>query len=149
MVMALITIQEVEWDSSATRVGRGHLSMAQAGRRNMKRVAMSSIVLLAVLAPNGEAQTTHTGAHIGTVQSPEPNRDCFFFTLVGVTKAEPQVNPTQLNDPWFAVPRTHLGFREILAIVLTASSLVRSVEVLTTGSAACGEAGVNRVLLLP
>ncbi len=80
---------------------------------------------------------THSDKAISIVQSPTPTNDCLYFTLVGVAQAD----PISANNPWFAVPRSHSGFKESLAILLAAKLSQQRVTVETTGTVAGGSCG--------
>jgi hypothetical protein len=108
----------------------------------------SGMVLLSVSAI-AEAETSHGARAINLIETPDPNRDCLFFTLQGVDVAEPAVSN---SDPFFSVPRSHPGFKEIYAAVLIARTTGALLTVVTTGSAesACGNhPGTYTVVIHP
>jgi hypothetical protein len=80
------------------------------------------------------AQYTST---VYQVQAPNFNRDCLYFTLSGITQADP-INP---NSPWFAVPRTQIGYSELYAMLLAAKLSGASISAGTTGAVAGGVCG--------
>jgi hypothetical protein len=88
------------------------------------------------------AQVVHTGKTVEAVHSPD-HRECLFFTLAGVTTADP-ITP---NMNWFSVSTTHPGFKEIVAILISARTSRVPVKVTTTGSIVCGHASVSAVIL--
>jgi hypothetical protein len=75
------------------------------------------------------------GKTVARLQPPDSNRDCVFFELSGVAQADSGV-PT--SGAWFAVPRSHYGFKEIYAMLLTAKAMNLPITVGTTGLAAAG-----------
>ncbi len=79
---------------------------------------------------------------IETIQAPD-ERPCYFFKLKGVQEASPVVK----GSPWFAVAKTHQGYKEIVATVLTAFALKKQVYIGTTGAiaASCEHAEVSYV----
>jgi len=88
------------------------------------------------------AQVVHEKKVVESVHSPD-HRACLFFSLTGVTTADP-VTP---NMNWFAVPMTHPGFKEIVAMLISARTSREPVTVYTTGSVVCGHASVSAVTL--
>jgi hypothetical protein len=80
---------------------------------------------------------------VALFSSPTPTSDCLYFTLQGVPQADPGVP----NQPWFAVPRTHQGFKEIAMIVAMAKASERSITVRTGTTFACGFISVDYVYL--
>lgn len=70
-------------------------------------------------------------------------RACTFFTLSGVAQADP-ITP---NAPYFALAKTHPNYSEMNALLLTAKTLQRPVDLSTNGQLACGHAEVSKVIL--
>jgi hypothetical protein len=89
-----------------------------------------------------QAQVVHTEKVVEAVHSSD-HRACLFFNLAGVTTADP-VTP---NMNWFSVPMTHPGFKEIVAILISARTSREPITVYTTGSIVCGHASVSAVTL--
>lgn len=89
-----------------------------------------------------QAQVVHTEKVIEAVHSPD-HRACLFFSLEGVATADP-VTP---NMNWFSVPMTHPGFKEIVAMLISARTSREPVTVYTTGSVVCGHASVSAITL--
>lgn len=83
------------------------------------------------------AQATHYDKPVLIVHSPD-TRDCVFFQLSGVTVADP-VTP---GVPWFALPKTHLGYKEIVSMLLMARVTGKTITVATSGGLACGHAEI-------
>ncbi len=103
------------------------------------------VVLVAVAlmsTPGASWASEHAWKAVAIVHSPD-SRDCVFFQLVGVSEAD-QVAP---GNPWFAVPKSHLGFKEIFSMLITARVTGQSVYVSTESSLSCGHPTVRTVLL--
>lgn len=82
-------------------------------------VSVCSLTLVsAVMAATGKPEN---------VLGPDSTRPCGFFTLQGVPILDPQ------SGPWAAIPKSHLGYKEIMATLLVASAAQRNVEVRLTG----------------
>jgi hypothetical protein len=96
-------------------------------------VALSLAIFLAPVALGASSYT----AAVDMIEAPSASADCVYFTLVGVSQADP-VAP---GAPWFAVPRAHPGMREIFTILLAAQKTGSTVWVQTTGAAAGGACG--------
>jgi hypothetical protein len=71
--------------------------------------------------------------------------NCLYFTLQGVAQSS-ALN----NGPWFTINKTTFdgGYQESLALLITAQTTGKTVEIITTGQTACGWAEVNSVQLL-
>jgi len=67
--------------------------------------------------------------------------DCFYFTLQGVSEAD----PAKPGDPMFAIPRTQYGAKDAYAMLLAAKISGEPVVVKTRGTLACGYAAVAEV----
>jgi len=90
------------------------------------------------------ASVTWATKTISQLQPDHPSADCYFFTLDGVSEADP-VRP---GIPWFAVDRNaHLGAKELYATLLAARLSRAPITVYTSGAVACGYAAVNFVIL--
>jgi hypothetical protein len=94
----------------------------------------------ALVASMPLAATDHYGKLVGQLFGPD-YRDCFFFTLQGVGQADP-VTP---GNHWFAVPSSHLGFKELFSLIMSQRLAGQTVNVTTTGTVACGLAEVRSV----
>lgn len=68
-------------------------------------------------------------------------RPCTLFVLHGVSEADPAVP----GSPWFALPNSHQGQKEIFSILLSALLSGKTVNVRTSGGTACGAAEVIAV----
>jgi hypothetical protein len=84
-------------------------------------------VLFLALAQPSHARTWN-GYQVGRILPPD-SKDCVAFQLTGVNEADPVAPDT----PWFAVPRSALGFKEIYALLLTAKASGIPITVETTG----------------
>jgi hypothetical protein len=75
------------------------------------------------------------------VHSPD-TRECTFFIINGVSESDP-ITP---NSPWFAAPKTHPGYKDIVATLLMARATGMPLQhVSTTGAVACGHAEISSV----
>jgi hypothetical protein len=110
--------------------------MKRMSRNGIFYFALASLAVNAMLADVAMSAQNYT-APIAQIQSPNYNEDCVWFTLVGV----PQADPILPNSPWFALPRTQVGYSEIYSILLAAKLSGSSVNVVTTGAAAGGACG--------
>ena len=86
----------------------------------MSRINYCKCIVTAIfaLAPTVPAlsDTIHTSKIVAEIQPPQAGHDCIYFRLLGVVQADP-VLP---NNPYLALPRTHVGFKEIYALLLAA-----------------------------
>lgn len=73
---------------------------------------------------------TRTG-FIEAIQTPD-ERPCYFFTLKNVSEAD----PTIAKSPWFAIAKSHKGYKEVVSTIITAFALKKQVTVGTTGTGA-------------
>jgi len=94
------------------------------------------IVVLSATTEAAKAAATHTG-NIAIVHNPD-SRPCLFFQVSGVNEADPIVP----GNPWFSVPQTHTGYKEIVATLLVARINGQSITVGTNGDVVCGHAAV-------
>jgi hypothetical protein len=92
-------------------------------------VAISS---LALASPGFAADWT---AQVGQVQSTSLGADCVYFTLSGISVADPSLGN---NSSWFAIPRSQYGAKDAYAMLLTARATGVQVRVTTTGTTICG-----------
>lgn len=82
----------------------------------------------------------HQNRTVAIVHSPD-SRECTFFRLTDVTEADPV---SYAGNPWFAVPKTHTGYKEIVATLLLARATgMPLAHVVTTSALACGHAEVG------
>jgi hypothetical protein len=127
-------------------------SLAEMHLQRRTILRPSTLVRISVLSGLLFSASSHAAEHtnrlIGNIEPPDAVRDCVFFTLQGVDIADPAVE----NNQWFAVPRSHLGFKEIYSALLMARATGALVKVTTTGtpiSACSGHAGAHTLVLLP
>jgi hypothetical protein len=99
----------------------------------------AALVALAVVPVIGKAVTWNAG--VGTVQSTYDGADCFYFTLNGVTEAD----PVKSGDPIFAIPRTQYGAKDAYAMLLAAKLADKQLIVVTRGTLLCGYAAVAEI----
>jgi hypothetical protein len=108
----------------------------------MKKLLVAASSILLALQPGvAAAQTIHDNKVLLDLHE-DGARPCALFRLQGVTSADP-VTGTE----WFALPRTHLAFSELFAMLLTAAALNRPIYVSTKGTLSCGFAAVDAVLI--
>lgn len=110
----------------------------------MKKILLSIPVLMAGLLVSPFATAAaHYNKEVAVLQSPD-TRECVFFKLTGVTEADP-IAP---GISWFAVPKTHVGYKEIVATLMLARAAGKPLTVVeTSGALACGHAAVLGVSL--
>lgn len=81
---------------------------------------------------------THQNKGVSKVFGPD-TRECTFFQLSGVVESDP-VTP---GNPWFAISKTHAGYKELIAILLLARATgMPLTHVTTSGALACDQAEV-------
>jgi hypothetical protein len=85
--------------------------------------------------PSAYAQAQH-GGKVGLLQAPNAGTgyDCVYFTVQGVSVPDPAVS----SHGWFALPKTHTGYKEILVTLHTAKLTDRVIYAGTTGTTDCG-----------
>jgi hypothetical protein len=96
----------------------------------------------------GASATVHSNRLVGRIETPDMTRACIFFSLQGVTEADPIAS----GNPWFTVPANHPGFKEIYATLLAARATGSLISVYTTGTVAAtcsGHAIADLVILEP
>ncbi len=98
----------------------------------MGRFILLAFALVATTLATGARATQYANKSIGRLVGPDAQRDCMFFTLSGVNVADSNVNAT---TPWFAIPRSQLGFGELIAMLMLARATGALVTVNTTGQA--------------
>jgi hypothetical protein len=106
----------------------------------MKALRWSTAVALFTFLPTAAAMAdmTYTSKVVAEIQPPQAAQDCVYFRLDGVGVADSGVLS---NNPYFALPRTHVGFKEIYALLMSAYLTGTTVSVRTTGAAAGGACG--------
>lgn len=106
--------------------------------RHKRRVVWSSMASAIVLCSLQANAVEHTG----TVERmlPPDSRPCLFFTLTGVSVADPSLP----SSPWFAIRQSQNGYKETFALLLAAKHTGLPVTVSTTGGVVteCGHAGI-------
>ena len=101
------------------------------------------VLLAACFAPAIACSAVHPNRTVSVVHSPD-TRECIFFQLDGVAEADP-IAP---GNPWFAVPKTHNGYKEIVATLLMARATGAPLQQVTTsGALACGHSAVLNLSL--
>jgi hypothetical protein len=112
-------------------------------KRNLIAAAVTFSV--SAFSPTPATAVAHLVKTVSRIQTAD-NRDCFFFQLSGVSISDPAVTPT---SDWFAIPRTHVGYRDLVQMVTMAKLTQNPIDVyttgvipVTTGGVSCGLAGV-------
>jgi hypothetical protein len=85
----------------------------------------------------------HSAKTIARFEPAHKQTACFYFTLEGVTTADPLAPGSE----WFAMERDANGAKEILATLLAARVSGTPVTVYTSGELRCGYAEVLTVFL--
>jgi hypothetical protein len=96
-----------------------------------KFLLATSALCLALQTTAAPAQVAHDDKTV--LDMLEDTRPCVFFRLNGVTIADPAI-----GGDWFVIPRSHIAFAELFAMLLTARVMHLTVYVHTTGATACG-----------
>lgn len=97
------------------------MSLVSVVARNamlIRRIVLaSSISLIPVVV--AASPPSYSNKQVDLIQPDHPNSDCFYFTLQGVSVADPAINASA----WFAVDRTtHKGANQLYATLLTAKA---------------------------
>lgn len=103
--------------------------------------AICSLGLLVIAFPALAAQN-HIDKTLTIVHASD-GRPCTFFQLAGVSEAD----PVSLGSPWFALSMSHVGYKDIMAMLVTAKAMQLPIQVTTSGQLACGLSAVTTVLL--
>ncbi len=113
------------------------------------KLVLLMALALGLTAPAVQA-VSWSGYQIAQFEAPDPARPCLFFTLVGVSQADPAFP----NDPWFAISENQSGYWEIYGMLLSAKTKGIAVTITTSGGAAAPECvnqgshvGVNYIVL--
>jgi hypothetical protein len=64
----------------------------------------------------------------------DSNINCYFFTLIGHSPADPAVGASA----WFAISRDQPGAKDAYAMLLAAKLAEKHVRVITIGTTVCG-----------
>ena len=107
------------------------------------RVWKCLAVLTLVAVPSIALAVSWFGKNVGQLQSTFIGSDCFYFTLAGVTEADP-VKP---GSPWFAIQRSQFGSKDAYAMLLAAKLSGQTVYVSTNGSLTCGYVTAVEVIM--
>lgn len=100
-----------------------------------------AVVALMLFSPCTLFASTHVNKEVVALHSPD-SRDCSFFMLSGVNEAHPAVP----GSPWFAISKSHQGYKEIVAMLLIARTTGRALNhVGLSGAIVCGHAAVVSV----
>ena len=104
-----------------------------------KRKILAFAIITGILPVIG-VTAVHTSKEVAVFHTPD-SRPCTFFMLTGVAEADPVV----AGNPWFSIPQTHLGYKEITSVLLAARTAGKTITVSTTGTTACGHAAVSSI----
>ncbi len=96
-------------------------------------IAVAACSLLPFADLTAHAQIVQSGK-VAYIQGPSYSFDCVFFTLEGVSVADPAVS----NGQYFAIPSTHPGYKQHVATLHIAKQTGTSVVLGTTGTTSCG-----------
>jgi hypothetical protein len=109
-----------------------------------KRLINTAAAFAAACAmfPGTAGSVNHEAKTVALIGSPD-DRPCLFFMLRDGAEADAVVP----GNSWFAVPKTHNGYKEIVSILITAHLSGKVVNVYTTGAVAagCSQAEVRAV----
>ncbi len=95
-------------------------------------------ILLLMLITSGVATAgTYEWNNVSVIRSPD-GRPCLFFQLKGVS------NVDSTGNPWFVVKQSHVGYKEILSMIVAAKISGKTMSVSTSGNVVpeCGHAEV-------
>ena len=109
----------------------------------MNRYVSKIVVVAVACLPFVATAVSWTNKTVGRIQATYNLANCIYFTLDGVTEADP-VMP---GVPWFAIPRTQYGAQDGYAALLAAKMAGTEVQVNTNGTTACGYALATEVIL--
>ncbi len=102
---------------------------------------MKKLLGLMVLAsPLSFATEIHDFKKVETVSS-STNKECTYFSLVGVNEADPVVE----NEGWFALEISNPAHDVSISILLAAYASGKEVRVSSDGTIKCGFAGVKYI----
>ena len=110
---------------------------------NKHFVAMLASTLLLCAPVPGES-AAWVNKTVVQIQSTYAGSDCFYFTLDGVTEADPVV-PGAI---WFAIPRSQPGSKDAYAMLLAAKLSGQLLRIHTNGTVSCGYATASEVFML-
>lgn len=106
-------------------------------------IAFVGSAALAAAAGNAFAYVDRFNAKIDKLQATLPDTNCFYFTLQGITEADPVVPGGQ----WFAIHKSQAHAQDQYAMLLAAKLSDAPVRITTSGTVACGYAAVRYVIL--
>lgn len=110
----------------------------------MKTILKVAAILAAFMIPaTSNAMLSWENKTVSMLSSTYDGADCIYFTLVGVSEADP-IKP---GDPTFAIPRSQFGSKDGYAMLLVAKTSGQPVRVLTRGTLACGYAAVAQIMM--
>jgi hypothetical protein len=112
-------------------------------QRHLRTISITTLSFIVGFWSITTTAASHINKTVEVFHGPD-TRECAFFRLIGVSEADPATP----GVPWFAVPKTHPGYREIVAILLQARATGAPLQhVATTGAVVCGHAEVSSLSL--
>jgi hypothetical protein len=108
-----------------------------------RHLTFITTLIAATLPCAGLAMQDWPSRSVGMLSSTYDGSDCIYFTLVGVSEADP-IKP---GDPTFAIRRAQFGSKDGYAMLVSAKISGRTVRVLTRGTLACGYASVAQIMM--
>jgi hypothetical protein len=140
----LISVAARNSELEGASVGRPDY-LEQYGETIVKQKIMNAFVICAAaLVPaNVYAMLDWPNKSVAMLSSTYDGADCIYFTLQGVSEADP-IKP---GEPTFAIPRAQYGAKDAYAMLLAAKLSGSTVRVLTRGTLACGYASVAQIMM--
>lgn len=138
-----VNMRRLDVMSNGTEVGASREAWRQSVHQGSLRVRIIRIglALSMLMASSAGLAVEHSGKEVSLVHSPTMGHECVFFLLAGVAQADPAAP----GVAWFAVHKTHPGFKELTAILVSARLTKERVTVYTNGNHACGVAAVDAI----
>ncbi len=116
--------------------------MLVLARQLIGKAAVAAVSVFCLFGPANAADFSNKAVNI--IRGPD-GRPCTFFILDGVSPAD----PTTPNTSWMALRQASSGYKENLAILMSAKLTGRVVNVSTTGAVVpeCGHVEAYVVML--
>lgn len=109
----------------------------------VKERTLLTMILVLLHTAGAAYATDHVNATVGQLESTLQSTNCFYFTLIGVTEADPLVP----GSPWFAMLGTNDSGKSAYATLLAAKVSGGKVRITSSGQLVCGFSGVTYVVL--
>jgi len=97
-------------------------------------LCVALVALCASEIARAQGAVVHNGVEVRWIQSGDPGRECFFFTLAGIQ----EVHPDFPGQPWLSVPSSSPRAKEILSSILLSRTVGIPMDVQTRGVNQCG-----------